>query len=85
MFSGGPGVKVVSSTTEKIRVLLACSTPGDRELLRSLIELAGDLQVVGETGEVWEARQKVSILRPDVVVVDAGLSGEEAFICSACT
>ena len=63
-------------------MLLACGTPGDRELLRSLIELAGDLQVVGETGEVWEARHKVNMLRPDVVVVDASLSGEEAFAFS---
>jgi two-component system, NarL family, response regulator DevR len=41
-----------------------------REGLRALLEAAGDLEVVGESGSAVEATARIPALRPDVAVLD---------------
>jgi DNA-binding NarL/FixJ family response regulator len=41
--------------------------------LRDLLERAGDIEVVGESGSAVEAARRIPALRPDVAVLDARL------------
>ena len=54
----------------KIRVLLAEDHTIVRQGLRSLLESAAGIEVIGEAEDGREAIQKVGQLRPDVVVMD---------------
>ncbi|UER55602.1 response regulator transcription factor [Kineosporiaceae bacterium SCSIO 59966] len=44
-----------------------------RRGLKDLLELSGDIEVVGESGEAGEATRRIPALRPDVAVLDARL------------
>jgi DNA-binding NarL/FixJ family response regulator len=64
-----------------IKVLIADDHTIVREGLRSLLEGAEDIQVVGEARDGREAIAQAEALRPDVVVMDVampGLNGLEA-------
>ncbi|GIE78690.1 DNA-binding response regulator [Actinoplanes philippinensis] len=58
-----------------ITVLLADDQPMLRAGFRSLLELAGDITVVGEAGDGPEAVRMARLLRPDVVCMDVRMPG----------
>src|SRR6187549_1716087 len=62
-------------TTEstRIRVYLLDDHEVVRQGLRALLESAGDLEVVGESGSAVDATNRIPALRPDVAVLDARL------------
>lgn len=62
------------------RVLLADGSPRFRRGLSGLLSGHAELEVVGEAGDAMEVLRAARRLRPDVVVVDAGIPGgcEEA-------
>jgi two-component system, NarL family, response regulator DevR len=53
-----------------IRVYLLDDHEIVREGLRALLEAAGDVEVVGESGSAVEATARIPALRPDVAVLD---------------
>ncbi|MEW6321370.1 MAG: SpoIIE family protein phosphatase [Acidobacteriota bacterium] len=53
-----------------IRALLVDDEPPARARLRQLLQEAGDVLVVGEAGDVEEARAAIDTTRPDVVFLD---------------
>jgi DNA-binding NarL/FixJ family response regulator len=59
--------------TKKIRVLLVDDHPLVREGMTNLINQQRDLEVCGEAGNEPEALQLISIVKPDVAVVDISL------------
>ncbi len=66
---------------KKITVLLADDHRLLREGIKSLLEKAGDIEVVGEASEGGEAVAKAQSLSPDVVLMDItmpGINGLEA-------
>ena len=60
-----------------IRVVIADNYPFFRRGLRSFIEEASDLQVVGEAGSVQDLLRLCQDLRPDIVLVDLDLDGAD--------
>lgn len=67
----------------KIRVLIADDHAIVRDGIKALLNLADDIEVVGEAGDGREAIARVAALEPDVVVMDIampGLGGLEATI-----
>lgn len=58
-----------------IRVLLADDHHIMRAGLRHILEEAGDIDVVGEAGDGWEAIQRVRETLPDVAVIDISMPG----------
>jgi RNA polymerase sigma factor (sigma-70 family) len=78
--AGGRG-DAPPATGEGIRVFLADDHDILRDGLRALLELAGDIQVVGEARTGREAVAETERLRPDVVLMDISmpeLDGVEA-------
>ena len=63
----------MSQTTTPIRVFLLDDHEVVRQGLRALLESAGDIEVVGESGLATEAAARIPTLRPDVAVLDARL------------
>jgi two-component system NarL family response regulator len=64
-----------------IRVLLVDDHRMMREGLRCILDLEGDLDVVGEAADGYEALEMVKTLQPDVIIMDVGmkdLNGIEA-------
>ena len=59
----------------QIRILLAEDHALVRAGIRALLERQQDMEVVGEAADGDEAIQKVSELRPDVVVMDIAMPG----------
>jgi len=59
--------------SEPITVFLLDDHEVVREGLRVLLESAGDIRVVGESGSAAEAEQRIPALRPLVAVLDARL------------
>ncbi|MFZ5870596.1 MAG: response regulator [Actinomycetota bacterium] len=57
----------------KIKVYLVDDHEVVRRGLKELLELSGDIEVVGESGEAGEAQRRIPALRPDVAVLDARL------------
>ncbi len=57
----------------QIRVYLLDDHAGVRDALRALLESAGDIEVIGESGSAIEAIQRIVALRPDVAVLDGRL------------
>lgn len=53
-----------------LRVLIVDDVPQVRQELRGLLQLTGELNVVGEAANGWEAVTQAESLRPDVVVID---------------
>lgn len=56
-----------------IKVFLLDDHEVVRRGLRELIEVEGDIEVVGESGTAAEATRRIPALRPDVMVLDARL------------
>ena len=59
-----------------MRVTIKVFLLDDHEIVRrgltELLELSGDITVVGESGSAAEAIRRIPALRPDVAVLDAG-------------
>jgi two-component system, chemotaxis family, protein-glutamate methylesterase/glutaminase len=53
-----------------IRVLLADDSATARELLRAILEMDGDIRVVGEAHDGAEAVELAQEIRPDLIVMD---------------
>lgn len=67
-----------------IRVYLLDDHEVVRQGLRALLEGAGDIEVVGESGLAEEATARIPALRPDVAVLDARLpDGSGIEVCRA--
>jgi two-component system, NarL family, response regulator DevR len=60
-------------TPPKIRVYLLDDHEVVRRGLRTLLEGAGDIEIVGESGSATEATHRIPALRPDVAVLDGRL------------
>jgi DNA-binding NarL/FixJ family response regulator len=58
-----------------ITVLLVDDHPVLRTGLRTLLMQAGDIQVIGEAGEGWQAVEMATQLSPDVVIMDLAMPG----------
>ena len=58
-----------------IKVMLVDDHPVLRTGLRTLLQSEGDIEVIGEVGEGWEAVELATRLSPDVVVMDLALPG----------
>ncbi len=52
------------------RVLIADDNPQVRQELRTLLPLAGDIEIVGEAADGREALRLAQALQPDVVLMD---------------
>ena len=62
-------------TLPRIRVLIVDDNAIDRELLSAFLEEQPDFEVVGQTADALEAREKVRALRPDVLTLDVSMPG----------
>ncbi len=60
---------------KRIRVLIVDDNAIDRELLNSFLEEQPDFEVVGQAADAIEAREKVRLLRPDVLTLDVSMPG----------
>lgn len=60
-------------TQSKIRVYLLDDHEAVRQGLRTLLECAGDIEIVGESGTATEATQRIPELKPDVAILDGRL------------
>ncbi len=79
--SGLPSEDRQGQPSERIRVILADDHDIVRDGLRALLEMAGDIQVVGEARSGREAVVETERLAPDVVLMDISmpeLDGVEA-------
>ena len=71
-------------TQPPVRVFLLDDHEVVRQGLRTLLESAGDIEVVGESGTAGEATARIPALRPDVAVLDARLpDGSGIEVCRA--
>jgi DNA-binding NarL/FixJ family response regulator len=59
--------------SDPIRVFLLDDHEVVRRGLRDLLETAGEIEIVGESGSAKEATARIPALRPDVAVLDARL------------
>ena len=72
------------STEPRIRVYLLDDHEVVRQGLKVLLESAGDIEVVGESGSAIEAIARIPALRPDVAVLDGRLpDGSGIEVCRA--
>ncbi len=70
--------------SRRLRVYLLDDHEVVRQGLRALLEGAGDIEVVGESGFAEEAAARIPALRPDVAVLDARLpDGSGIEVCRA--
>jgi len=60
---------------EPIQVLICDDHPDFRHSLRTLLETAADLDVVGEAGDGEEAVQVAAAVQPDVILMDLNMPG----------
>src|SRR3982751_3708867 len=58
---------------KKIRVYLLDDHEIVRQGIRTFLEAAGDIEVVGESGSAVDAASRIPALRPDVAVLDGRL------------
>ncbi len=66
----------------RIRVYLLDDHEVVRQGLRALLEAAGDIEVVGESGSAEEASARIPALHPDVAVLDGRLpDGSGVEVC----
>ncbi len=57
----------------KIRTILADDTPDVRELVRLILDGAGDFEVVGEAANGFDAVRECETHRPDLVLLDLAM------------
>jgi DNA-binding NarL/FixJ family response regulator len=62
-----------------VRVLLVDDNPQVLHELHLLLELSGDIQIVGEAGNGLDSVRLVSELSPDVVVMDLEMPGMDGY------
>jgi len=62
-----------------IRVLIADDHPVTRKGIRTILEEALDIKVVGEAKDGVEAKQMVAKLRPDILLLDLVMPGLRPF------
>lgn len=62
-----------------LRILVVDDEPLARARLKRMLAGLGDNEVVGEAGSVGEAAPLVDSLRPDVVMLDVQMPGEDGF------
>lgn len=55
------------------RVLIVDDSRAFRMILRRMLEATPDLEVVGEAGDPFEARDRIIALRPDVITLDVNM------------
>ena len=63
----------MTDAPRQIRVYLLDDHEVVRQGLRALLESAGDIEIVGESGSAVDATSRIPALRPDVAVLDARL------------
>jgi DNA-binding NarL/FixJ family response regulator len=63
----------MTDASRKIRVYLLDDHEIVRQGLRALLESAGDIEIVGESGSAVDATHRIPALHPDVAVLDARL------------
>lgn len=68
-----------TATTSQIRIVLADDHAAMRRNLRALLDGEADLQVVAETDTLSSVVAHVRTRRPDVLVLDLGLSADGSF------
>ena len=61
------------SVATKIRILIADDSERVKQGLHTILELADDMEVVGDAANGLEAIQQVEKLRPDLVLMDLGM------------
>ncbi len=59
--------------SEQIKIVIADDHSMIREGLRQLLELDGDIQVIGEAGNGEECLEIIEMLHPDVVLLDINM------------
>jgi two-component system chemotaxis response regulator CheB len=57
-------------TGKKVRVVIVDDTRTIRSMIRVLLARSPDIEVVGEAGDPYEARQLIRSLNPDVITLD---------------
>jgi two-component system LytT family response regulator len=62
-----------------LRVLIVDDEPLARARARRLLEELGGVAVVGEAGSAPEARERVAASRPDLLLLDIQMPGEDGF------
>lgn len=67
-----------ATSASVIRVLLVDDHPSTRQGIRTMLEQAPDIEVVGEASDGAEAQDLVAQLRPDVVLLDVEMPGPRA-------
>ena len=60
-----------------IRILIVANHPTVRADMRTILQLADDIHVVGEAASLSEAIRKSQELQPDVALVDLEMTGRE--------
>ncbi len=68
-----------TSNRRHVRVLIADDMPQVRQELRGILQLTGELEVVGEAANGWEAISQAEALRPDAVVMDLEMPVMDGF------
>ena len=63
----------------RMRTLIADDEPLAREWLRNLLSREGDVEIVGEAGDGFQAVLAIQELRPDVVFLDVQMPGLDGF------
>ncbi len=63
----------------RVRVLIVDDMQHVREQLRLLLELTGEVEVVGEAANGLEALGQAQTLRPEVVILDLEMPGGDGF------
>jgi DNA-binding NarL/FixJ family response regulator len=66
-------VTIGSMAADPYRVIVADDEAGIRELMRTLLSLEPDFEVVGQAGDGVEAVELVTALHPDLVVIDISM------------
>lgn len=57
-------------TGKKVRVIIVDDTRSIRAMIRALLVRSRDIDVVGEAGDPYEARELIRTLNPDVITLD---------------
>ena len=58
---------------EQIRIVIAADHSMIREGLKQLLELDGDIQVIGEAGNGVECLEILNTFKPDVLLLDINM------------